>query len=82
MSSQYGRGGGGGGSHPRAAASPRRPALARASARHGRGVLRERPVAAPRTRGLFGAPPASRTNRTRLVPPPVLNGHASSQPPY
>ena len=27
-------------------------------------------------------PPAPRTDRTRLVPPPVLIGHASSHPPY
>jgi len=27
-------------------------------------------------------PSARRTDRTRLVPPPVLIGHASSQPPY
>ena len=26
--------------------------------------------------------PAPRTDRTRLVPPPVLIGHASSHPPY
>ena len=30
----------------------------------------------------FHPPPAPRTDRTRLVPPPVLIGHASSHPPY
>ena len=31
-----------------------------------------------------GAPPPAppRTERTRRVPPPVLNGHAASLPPY
>ena len=27
-------------------------------------------------------PPAPRTDRTRLVPPPVLIGYAASYPPY
>ena len=27
-------------------------------------------------------PPPSRTNRTSLVPPPVLSGHAASLTPY
>ena len=27
-------------------------------------------------------PAAPRTDRTRLVPPPVLTGHSSSLPPY